>query len=151
MKTQKVFPSRTGFTVVEVLVALGLLMLGLVTFLGGFVTLSNITKTTAVSSTFDKQINEICSNIKAGIENYQVNFNYKTSNDQDDLPVEKLPMAWDIGVVAPRAECQWCQGAYGYSIRPLETMRGLYSVQIRFTHKSWGTVPRDVSFVVSVK
>lgn len=151
MKKSKSAVSSAGFTIVEALVALVLLVAGTFALLGGFSALSKVSKTTDVTSNFDKQINEISSNIKAGIENYQVNFNYKDGSDQDLLPVDKLPMVWDVGVAGTKEECPWCKGTYGYTIRPLESMRGLYSVQIRFTHKSWGNATRDVAFVVSVK
>lgn len=140
-----------GFTIIEMLVALVLIVAGTFVLIGGFNMLTKIAKTTDVTSNYDKQINEISSNIKAGIENYQVNFNYKDSTGKELLPVDSLPMVWDIGASGTKAECVWCKGTYGYTIRPLEAMRGLYYVQIRFTHQSWGQNFRDVSFVVSVK
>jgi len=148
---REMISSQKGLTIVEVLVALGILFIAVFSFMGGFVALSNLTKKTSVTSAYDKQINEICENIKAGVENYQINFNFKDNPDEDILPVESLPMAWDVGIVAPKGECSWCQGAFGYTIRPTESMRGLYTVQIRFTHKSWGASTREFSFIVSVK
>jgi type II secretory pathway pseudopilin PulG len=150
MISRKLF-SNKGLTIVELLVATAIIGFALVSFIGGFIALKNISHRTSVTSTFDKQINEICGNIKAGIETYQVNFNYKDSTSSDQLPVDKLPMAWDVDVVSTKKDCPWCQGTYGYTIQPLEAMRGLYAVQVRFTHKSWGENTRDFSFVVSVK
>ena len=151
IKSPKLFQGKKGFTTIEVLVAAAILIVAVFSFLSGFVSLTKITKETSITSSFDKQISEICGNIKAGIENYQVNFNFKDSSDQDPLPIDSLPMAWDIGVVAPKDECEWCQGTFGYTIQPLEAMRGLYFVQVRFTHKSWGAATRDFTFVVSPK
>jgi len=148
---RSVLQSNKGLTIVELLVATGILGFALVSFIGGFIALKNISQRTSVTSTFDKQINEICGNIKAGIETYQINFNYKDNTSSDQLPVDQLPMAWDVDVVSTKNDCPWCQGAYGYTIQPLETMRGLYAVQVRFTHKTWGANTRDFTFVVSVK
>ena len=151
MKASRRSSSVAGFTIIESLAALALLVVGGFVLLGGYTFLNQLTKRTEVSTSFDKQINEIASNIKAGIENYQVDFNFKENNDQDPLGVGSLPMVWDVGAAGTKEECPWCLGTYGYTIRPLEAMRGLYSVQVRFTHKSWGDSVRDISFVVSVK
>lgn len=150
-KPHKLLSSQRGFTIVEALIGFVILGTACFSFILGVVSLRDVVKKTNVTSTYDKQINEICSNIKAGVENYQIDFNFDNSNGDDPLPVESLPMAWDMDVVSTKEKCPWCQGSFGYSIRPLETMRGLYSVNVRFTHKKWGDFRRDFSFVVSVK
>lgn len=151
MKLSQRLYKSSGFTIVEMLVAIALIVTGSLVLIGGFNSLNKISKTTDVTSNYDKQINEISSNIKAGIENYQINFNYKDNIEKELLPKDSLPMVWDVGASGTKEECIWCKGNYGYTIRPLEEMRGLYYVQVRFTHKSWGDAVRDVSFVVSVK
>ena len=150
-KPLRIISTSSGLTIVEILVALGIVGLGFAAFVSGFVALKNFSQKTSVSSTFDRQINEICGNIKAGIENYQVNFNFKDSASQEALNAEALPMAWDVDIISTKKECPQCQGSFGYTIQPLESMRGLYSVQVRFAHKSWGKMTKDFSFVVSVK
>lgn len=151
MKYSPRITQKSGFTIVEMLVALALIVAGTFVLIGGFNSLTKIAKNTDVTSNYDKQINEISSNIKAGIENYQINFNYKDSTEKELLTNDALPMVWDVDAAGTKEECPWCKGTYGYTIRPLEAMRGLYYVQVRFTHKSWGTAVKDVNFVVSVK
>src|SRR5437868_6850342 len=99
---RKTLSNQKGLTIVEILVATAIIGVGLFSFISGYIALKNISQKTSVSSTFDKQINEISSNIKAGIENYQVNFNYKDSTEQEMLPIDKLPMAWDLNMISTK-------------------------------------------------
>ncbi len=145
--------NNRGQTIVESLVGLGLLAIVGFAFTGGMVALRNTTKGSVVLSSTERQINDIAENIKAGVENYQVNFDY-ASGPNTALNVATLPMAWDNGIIVPRAQCPNCAGTYGFVIQPLEQFRGLYRVTLRMTHKSWiqaGEPFRDYSFVVSAK
>lgn len=153
MKTMNVLQNNRGQTIVESLVGFALIGIVGMVFVGGMVSLRNTTRQTVVLSSSEKQIKDIADNIKAGVENYQVNFNYDTSV-ADSLDIRKLPMGWDNGVVAPRDQCTGCAGTYGYVIQPYEAFRGLYKVTLRMTHKAWtekGETFRDYVFVVSAK
>ncbi|MBS1971629.1 MAG: prepilin-type N-terminal cleavage/methylation domain-containing protein [Bdellovibrionales bacterium] len=152
MKTFKL-NNQSGYTFIEVLLSLGLLSIVMFAFIGGFISLKGSSRDSLVLSSSERQVDDIAENIKASIENYQVNFNYKTGKETA-LTLDNLPMAWDIGVLSTRAECPDCAGTYGYIIQPLEQFRGLYQVTLRMTHKSWavkGEKYRDYVFVVSAK
>jgi type II secretory pathway pseudopilin PulG len=145
--------SNRGQTIVEALVGFALIGIVGMAFVGGLVSLRNTTKNTMVMSSSEKQISDIAENIKSGVENYQINFNYDASIGET-LEVAKLPMAWDNGIIAQRSECQECAGTFGYTIQPYESFRGLYKVTLRMTHTSWaakGEPFRDYIFVVSAK
>jgi len=145
--------NQQGQTIVEALVGFGLIAIVGFAFVGGMVSLRNTTRSTVVLSSSEKQISDIAENIKAGVENYQVNFNYDKSASSLLKP-DDLPMAWDNGIVALRSECPECAGTYGYTIQPYEEYRGLYKVTLRMTHKSWiekGEPFRDYIFVMSAK
>ncbi len=145
--------NQRGQTIVEALVGFGLIAIVGFAFVGGMVSLRNTTRSTVVLSSSEKQISDIAENIKAGVENYQVNFNYDKSASSLLKP-DDLPMAWDNGIVALRSECPECAGTYGYTIQPYEEYRGLYKVTLRMTHKSWiekGEPFRDYIFVMSAK
>lgn len=149
----QVFGNNRGQTLVESLVGFALIGIVGMVFVGGLISLRNTTKSTIVMSSADKQINDIAENIKSGVENYQINFNYNASIG-DVLEVSKLPMAWDSNRVAFRSECPECPGTFGYTIQPFEAFRGLYKVTLRMTHTSWtakGEPFRDYVFVVSAK
>ncbi|QDK38087.1 hypothetical protein [Bdellovibrio sp. NC01] len=152
-KTNKSIANNKGQTIVEALVGLGLLTVVGFTFTGGMISLRNSTKSAVVLSSTERQINDIAENIKAGVENYQVNFDYKTGT-KESLNVDTLPMAWDNGIITTRAQCPKCAGTYGFVIQPLEQYRGLYQVTMRLTHESWkknNEEFRDYTFVVSAK
>lgn len=145
--------NNRGQTIVESLVGFALISVVGSAFVGGMVALRNTTKDTVIMSSSEKQISDIAENIKAGVENYQVNFDYSESAGAI-LDVNNLPMAWDNGRIAPREACKDCAGTYGYTIQPYESFRGLYKVTLRMTHKTWaekGEPFRDYIFVVSAK
>lgn len=145
--------NNQGQTIVEALVGLGLVTIVGFAFIGGIVSLRNTTKASVNVSATERQVNDIAENIKAGVENYQVNFNYEQGIEAALNPAT-LPMAWDSGVVADFKDCENCAGRFGYVIQPLEQFRGLYQVTLRMTHKTWaskGERFRDYTFVVSAK
>jgi hypothetical protein len=145
--------NRNGQTIVESLVALGLITFVGLVFFGGLVQLRKTTNDSLLDSATDRQIADIAENIKAGVQKYQVNFNLDKAAVENLLKVENLPMAWDVGVVAEKSQCGRCQGTYGYVIQPYDKYRGLYLVTLRLSHKSWlpNETYRDYNFVVSAK
>ncbi|WP_413587404.1 type IV pilus modification PilV family protein [Bdellovibrio sp. HCB274] len=141
-----------GQTIIEALVALGLISVIGLTFAGGMSNLYKTSQASLMAGSTDRQVNDIAENIKAGVQDYQVNFNYDQTKIDDFLPPDNLPMLWDVGRVAERGNCDTCQGSYGYIIQPYELYRGLYLVTLRMTHKSWKSEKfRDYTFVVSAK
>jgi len=147
------FKNSRGYTFIEVLIAMGLLTVVMFSLVGGLVSLKGTSRDSLVLSSSERQVDDVAENIKSGIENYQINFNYKESKNTS-LALESLPMAWDVGVLTTREECPTCAGSYGYVIQPMEQFRGLYLVTLRMTHKTWkakGETYRDYAFVVSAK
>ncbi|WP_413578453.1 hypothetical protein ACLVWU_07935 [Bdellovibrio sp. HCB290] len=146
------YTNNHGQTIIEALVALGLISVIGLTFAGGMANLYKTSQSSLMAGSTDRQVSDIAENIKAGVQDYQVNFNYDQTKIDDFLPPDKLPMLWDIGRVAERGNCDTCQGSYGYIIQPYELYRGLYLVTLRMTHKSWAPEKfRDYTFVVSAK
>jgi hypothetical protein len=154
MMSWKALNNTKGQTIVESLVALGLISIVGLTFAGGMGALRNISKASLLTSSTDRQVSDISENIKAGVQNYQVNFNFSQAAAEEYLKVENLPMSWDIGVTAKKGECTTCKGTYGYIIQPFEQFRGLYLVTLRMTYEDWkknNEAYRDYKFVVSAK
>lgn len=145
--------NNKGQTIIEAIIGFALISIVGLAFVGGLVSLRNTTKNSVVKSASEKQINEIAENIKAGVENYQIDFDFN-GDDSVALDVETLPMAWDDGLITTRKECPQCPGFYGYTIRPYEQYRGLYKLTLRITHRTWaerGEPFREYSFVMSAK
>lgn len=145
--------NNRGVTFIEAIVGFALVGVVSLIFVGGMVYLRNTTKDTVLMSTADKQIIDIAENIKSGVENYQINFNYDAPVE-DLLEIKKLPMAWGNGMTSLKEDCDGCPGTYGYLIQPFESYRGLYKVTLRMTHVSWtakGEPYRDYIFVVSAR
>lgn len=140
-----------GQTILETLIGSALIAIVGLAFVGGIIALRNTAKQTLVLSSTEKQIADIAENIKAGVENYQVNFDYSEESLAAALDPEKLPMAWDNGISVQRKDCETCSGTFGYTIQPYEAYRGLYKVTLRMTHKSWPEKFRDYIFVMSAK
>jgi type II secretory pathway pseudopilin PulG len=150
---KKLSQNSQGYTFVEVLMAMVLLTIMTFSLVGGMVSLKGTSRDSLVLSASERQVDDVAENIKSGIENYQINFNYREGKGIA-LSLDNLPMAWDIGVLTTREECPQCAGSYGYVIQPMEEFRGLYLVTLRMTHKTWkakGEEYRDYAFVVSAK
>lgn len=152
MKKQSFLKNQKGQSIVEALIALGMISVIGFTFVGGLTSLRKLSTNSLLASATDRQVADISENIKSGVQDYQVNFNYDPDEVTKILAVKNLPMAWDVGRVAAKADCPTCGGTYGYIIQPYEKYRGLYLVTLRMTHKSWvGEEYRDYNFVVSAK
>ncbi|MGZ3743819.1 MAG: type IV pilus modification PilV family protein [Pseudobdellovibrionaceae bacterium] len=150
---KRVLNTTHGYSFLEILLALSILSVVFFAFVGGLTSLKKNSRESLILSSSSRQVDDIAENIKAGMENYQINFNYNDGK-ANALSLENLPMAWDIGILTTRQECPNCAGTYGYLIQPMEKFRGLYLVTLRMTHKNWkakGEPYRDYSFVVSAK
>ena len=140
-----------GYTFVEVMVALGLLTLISYLISEGIDQMRGISDDTLTLSANERQITTIADNIRTGLDSYQINFDHSDAAREAALDVKKLPMAWDVGVSAPVAECSVCKGRYGYTVQMLEQYRGLYLVTLRIKHETWREPYRDYQFVVTAK
>jgi len=143
--------SSKGFTLIETAVALGVAAIGSFLILKGMDSMRDLTEETLLLSSNERQIHAIADNLRTGIEQHQINFDYSDASTNRELKLEDLPMAWDVGQSAPKEECKNCRGRYGYTIQVLERYRGLYQVTLRVTHKEWREPFRDYKFVVTVK
>lgn len=128
----------SGFSIIEVLVSVGILGIITTVFVGGLSQFRDISRQTDLLSSSDKQINDIAENIRANFHYYQVNFDYTATTMNSLLAVNSLPMAWDVGISVPAAQCTSCKGRYGFIIQPVDAFRGLFTVRLRFTHQDWG-------------
>lgn len=98
----------------------------------------------------DRQIMDIVENVRPNINLYQIDYTLTEADRADALNVNRLPMAWDVGILAPIADCPNCSGRYGYVIQPYPIFPGLYLLTVRLTHRSWESY-RDYSFLVTAK
>lgn len=143
--------TQAGFTMVEIFIALAIMAVGIYGVTTGMDSMRDIAEDTMILSANERQINNIADNIRTGLEQYQINFNYTDQSTQTELKVQDLPMAWDIGINARAVDCPNCKGKYGYTVQVLEAYRGLYMVTLRITHKDWSEPYRDYKFVVTLK
>jgi prepilin-type N-terminal cleavage/methylation domain-containing protein len=148
-----------GFTIVENVVALAILTIVSTALMGAMVMLKQLSSTSRVMTTNEKQVSDIADSIRLGIEDYQIDFShtlklsqvYSPTNIEQVLAVPKLPMSWDVGVAIAATKCPQCAGRYGFVIQPYGAYPGLYIVTLRMTHRAWKSAYRDYQFVVSVK
>jgi len=142
---------QRGYSFVEVLLALGLLALMSYFVSEGLDQMRGLSNDTLTLSANERQITTIADNIRTGLDSYQVNFAHSAEAREVALDEKSLPMAWDLGVTAPVAECKVCKGRYGYTVQILEQYRGLYLVTLRVKHEDWTEPFRDYQFVVTAK
>lgn len=148
-----------GFTLVENLVALGILAIICAGLFGGMVIMQKLSTTSRMMSASDKQISDIADNIRVALESHQIDFGRVVKGDAESnietinsvLDPSRLPMAWDVGVTGTAKDCPQCKGRYGFVIQPFERFPGLYLVTLRMTNQSWSVPYRDYQFVVSAR
>lgn len=139
-----------GFSLVEAMVAIGLVSLVGFSLAVGIHQFRTLVAKSQVSQVVDRQINDIVENIRPNINLYQIDYSISETERLDALAIEKLPMAWDVGVMATAKSCPSCPGRYGYIIQPFSGLPGLYMLTVRMTHRSWEAF-RDYTFVVTAK
>lgn len=142
--------SQRGFSLIETLVAVGLVALVGFSLAIGIHQFRGLVNKAQISQVVDRQINDIVENIRPNINLYQIDYTLDDAEREQALAVDRLPMAWDIGIMADARECPGCPGRYGYVIQPFSSMQGLYTLTVKLTHRSW-EAPREYSFLVTTK
>jgi type II secretory pathway pseudopilin PulG len=148
--------NQKGVTLLEVMFALGILIVGTYLTVKGVDSLQDATRATKNMSSTERQISMIVDNIRTSLGMYQINYSYAASAKEDALAIAKLPMEWDPGVERPLTDdCknhQKCLGGrYGFVIQPVEQARGLYTITLRMTHRDWKEPFREYQFLVTVQ
>lgn len=150
-----------GYSLVEALLMSGLLIVIFLAFGQGVGALLDISRTTVLGVSAERSVVEVAESIKAGVENYQLNFAMikggANPEREEVLDIDKLSMAWDLNKTCSlkSPDCpDSLPGRYGYLIQPFDEFRGLYKVTVRMTHEKWkvsGEKFKDFVFVVSAK
>lgn len=128
--------NQKGFSLVEVMVALGVLGVVVYYFSSGTSFLSQRNKQLEELMIMDRHVNTLYENIQSNSDVYQITYDPKEFNDNADPSKLKdyLPLAWDLKILTDKKNCEVCPGRMGYVIVPLDGYRGLYKLTIRATH-----------------
>ena len=140
---------QSGYTLVEILVALAVLVVLGAIFSTGFLHYQKLQLKSKTSSTVMRQINNLVENIRPNLHLYQVNFDPKLDIDQR-LQASELPMAWSRDYLGTAADCPGCPGRMGYILTP-STQSGLFLLTMRVTNTSWGTEYIEYQTFMSIK
>lgn len=143
--------NQSGFSLVETMVALGLVVLVGFILISGVHRFNQMARNAQLASVVDRQIKDIVENIRPNINLYQIDYSLTMDERLQRLERQTLPMAWDMGVVAEAAVCPACAGRFGYVIHPFPAVPGLFLLTVRMTHSAWGDAHRDYSFLVTTK
>ena len=144
--------NEKGFTLVEVMVAAGVLAVVVYIFSGGTSFLAIRNKQLEELMIMERHVNALYENIQSNIDVYQVTYDPQEFNENaDPSKLNKyLPLAWDMKILTSVDNCENCPGRMGYVIVPLDGYRGLYKLIIRATHPK---VPlfKDYIFLINGK
>ncbi len=156
MTLHKPLLNQKGVTLLEIMFALGILIVGTYLTVEGLDKITDLSSDTRNMSTTERQVAMIVDNIRTGLGQYQINYNFSPEAKQAALNVNDLPMEWDAGVVRNvtntcKTQKKCLAGRYGFVVQPMEEPRGLYSVTLRMTHREWKEPFRDYTFLVTVQ
>lgn len=150
MKIRAQIFKQAGYSLIEALIAASM-----VAFIGGTLALGlfqykKIVSRSQLTQVVESQIRDIVENVRPNVGQYQITFDYREEARQEALNVNKLPMAWTVGLITPADRCPTCPGRFGYVIQPVPAFNGLYRLTLRLTHKDWDR-PREYMFLVTSK
>jgi type II secretory pathway pseudopilin PulG len=148
--------NQGGVTLLEILFALGILVVGTYLVVEGVNQMESSSRQTRLLSSTEKQINAIVDNIRTSLGSYQITYDASDAVTAKLLDPANLPMAWGPNTVmavkdcAPTKSCPL--GRYGFIITPLAGSRGLYTVTLRMTNEEWkGEKFREYKFLATVQ
>lgn len=147
--------NEKGFTLIEIMLALGILVLGVYLTVEGVNQMDSSARSSRLLSSTERTINTIVDNIRTSLGSYQITFDSSTATKNRLLDVASLPMAWGPGLITSVAACaptKTCPtGRYGFIITPMPNYRGLYNVTLRMTTPEWKDAYREFNFVATVQ
>ena len=147
--------NERGATLLEIMFALGILIIGTYLVVEGVNQMENSSKETQLLSTTERQINTIVDNIRTSLGNYQITYDPKAVDTL--LALNSLPMAWAPGVVLAVKDCSPTKSCppnrFGFVIVPVAGLgsRGLYKVTLRMTNAEWKEPFREYHFLATVQ
>ena len=147
--------NQRGTTLLEILFALGILILGTYLVVEGVNQMEESSRESQLLSLTERQINVIVDNIRTSLGSYQITYDVAAANDL--LAVEKLPMAWGPGVSIAVKDCIASSSCppnrYGFVIVPVmgSSSRGLYKVILRMTNTEWKEPFREYNFLATIQ
>lgn len=154
---RKIMKCQSGFTLLEIMFALAILVLGVYMTVEGVNQMSELSRETKNLSTTERQITMIVDNVRTSLSQYQINYEYSAEAKLAALQLDTLPMEWDPGIErAVTADClgpakKCLGGRYGFVVQPVEQYRGLYMITLRMTHRDWKEPFREFEFLVTVQ
>jgi hypothetical protein len=145
---------QEGVTLLEVMFAVGILVVGTFVTIKGIDSMQDMTTKTRVMSSTDRQIALIIENIRTSLALYQINYTFDSTSRANAL--QDMPMEWSSGIERPvTPACKnnnvCLPGRYGFVVQPIEAYRGLYEVTLRLTHTEWTEKFREYKFLVTVQ
>ncbi len=104
---------------------------------------------------FKKNMNHDITNIvevvRANVIAQKINFDSSEVSKTYELLSNNLPWAWSQNKIYPVAECPDCPGRFGYTIQPIENIRGIFRVTIKITNSNYLESDLIYEFVVGSK
>lgn len=150
-KTLRLLSSQKGFTLIESLVACGLVMILAFVASYSYVSNKNMISQGTAQNLSNVQVNNILDSVRSSVQNYQVNFQISSAAQAATLlAMDQLPMAWDVNTITTATSCATCRGRFGFIIYTMPSSPGLYFVYVRISYNSWPEKYRDYQFATSV-
>ena len=143
-----------GSSLLEVVIALGILSLLSLSLTGGLVQMKKMTSQSQTLSLVDQQVFNFIQQIQQNPNLYQKYTKNSTLDSQDGVT-----LAWTQQQILAVEDCPHCPGRFTYLITPEQGTThnnfgrgGLYKVNVRVTHQEWGAgTHKDYFFFIREK
>lgn len=143
--------NNRGFSLVEVLVAIGLLGVGIAGLTSLIISEKKSIARNIAKRNMDLYYLGLVEQIQSDMNSFQVSY-FSTVTDLDNfLNPATLPLGFDGQSVHPIASCPTCPAKIGVAAMPHYIIRSNYHVKIRIVDPRFFTPYRDFEFIVSAK
>jgi len=142
---------QKGFTIVEMLVTAALLLVMIMTGTRVVLTMKQVTQSVSSKISENQQMQNVLENIVKGFSLHQISFD-DTSVAKDAFFADpNYRFAWGGDIFAMESECPHCPGRMDFFIQPHQDLPGLFTVNVRVTHKDWPHEYSEYVFMVTSK
>lgn len=145
----KIFRQQCGMSIIELLVAFSIFVIGATANLFLYQQYKSITQKAKIQALGDQEISNLLNAIRMSVDFQQISFDSSATYTLEALNSANLPLAWTGEQIVDASTCPDCKNKFGYIVQPHQGIRGIYTVTIRLSKGA--DEYKDYEFLASTK